>query len=82
MKIKTAQKVFYKEEISSVENFYSFLDKKKLIVFVPDNFTEKAHEGVKQSRSRINRQLQHVLFPDKWCGYIFAGKKSRSVFRQ
>lgn len=45
MKIKTAQKVFYKEEISSVENFYSFLDKKKLIVFVPDNFTDKLKIG-------------------------------------
>ncbi len=41
MNINSVNKVIYKKEISIIENFYRFFEMKKLVVFVPDNFTEK-----------------------------------------
>ncbi|MEO8210374.1 MAG: hypothetical protein ABI840_07410 [bacterium] len=38
---KLARKIFDKKEVLSVEKFYRFLDKKKIITFVPFNFLEK-----------------------------------------
>ncbi|MDQ3022542.1 MAG: hypothetical protein M3R36_18540 [Bacteroidota bacterium] len=38
---KLTGKIFYEKEILSVENFYRFFDRKKIITFVPFNFLEK-----------------------------------------
>ena len=76
MKIKTAQKVFYKEEISSVENFYSFLDKKKLIVFVPDNFTDKLTKALSRAGAGSIGNYSMCSFRTNGVGTFLPGKKA------
>lgn len=39
-------KIFREKEILSKEKFYRFIDRKKIIVFVPDEYVEKVSEGM------------------------------------
>lgn len=76
MKIKTVQKVFFKEEILSAENFYSFIDKKKLIVFVPENFTEKLTKELSRAGAGLIGNYSMCSFRTKGVGTFIPGKKA------
>ncbi len=76
MTIKTAQKVFYKEEISSVENFYLFRDKKKLTVFVPENFIEKITKELSRAGAGCIGNYSMCSFRTKGVGTFLPGKNA------
>ena len=76
MTIKTAHKVFYKEEISSFENFYLFRDKKKLTVFVPENFIENITKELSRAGAGCIGNYSMCSFRTKGVGTFLPGKNA------
>lgn len=80
MTINTAKKVFRKEEISSAEKFYAFLEKKKLITFVPEHFTEKIMKELSKTGAGSIGNYSMCSFRTKGTGTFLPGKMAEPFY--
>ncbi len=70
------RKLFKAEEILSAEKFYKFINRKKIIVFVPDKHVEKVAEGMSRAGAGIIGNYEMCSFRTSGTGTFKPGNKA------
>lgn len=81
---KSLSKIFKDKDILSVENFYKFIDRKKIIVFVPLNFIDKLTLELSNAGAGLIDNYEMCSFRSEGTGTFkpdekakpFSGKKN------
>jgi hypothetical protein len=77
-------KIFREKEILSKEKFYRFINIKKIVVFIPDEYVEKVYEGMSMAGAGIIGNYEMCSFRTSGTGTFkplktakpFSGKKN------
>lgn len=70
-------KLFKSKEILSAEKFYRFVNRKKIIVFVPDEFVEKIAGGMSRAGAGIIGNYEICSFRTSGTGTFKPGKNAK-----
>mgnify|MGYP001174165993 CR=1 FL=1 len=71
------RKLFKAEEILSAEKFFRYVNRKKIVVFVPDEHVEKVAEGMSHSGAGIIGNYKMCSFRTSGTGTFKPGKNAR-----
>jgi len=85
---KLIKRIFKKKQVLSVEDFYTFLEKKKVVVFVPSTFLEKLTSEMSGAGAGLIGNYEMCSFRTEGIGTYkpndnanpFAGKKNALSF--